>query len=122
MPPPSDAAGVGQPLLETRARVLDDVALGWATRGVWLVCIAVYLTVFVGSMQAGGAELTALGRAVGFTLAAALLGRVALGFLGRAELPVNAVPMANQDGPSGSLVDAAPSTTVAQQNDQATPA
>ena len=103
--------------------VLDDNALGWAQRAVWAICIAVYLTVFVGGLQAGGDELLTMARAVAFTLAAAVLGKVALGLLARASLPEEQGPSADQPGPVGSLVDLAASTNVAQQlEDTATPA
>jgi hypothetical protein len=102
-----------------RKRVVDDAALSWAHRGVWAICIAVYLTVFIGGIQGGGAELLAMGRAVAFTLAAGVLGKVAVGFLSRASLPVEQGPSANQAGPVGSLVDLMDSANVAQQDDMA---
>ncbi len=102
--------------------VLDETALGWARRGVWAVCIAVYLAVFVGGVMAGGDELLTMGRAIGTTLAAAVLGKLAVSFLGRASLPEEAGPSAAQAGPVGSLVDLLASTNVAQQEDTATPA
>jgi hypothetical protein len=79
----------------------------------------VYLTVFVGGIQGGGAELITLARAIAFTLAAALLGRTALGFLGRASLPVQEGQSAGQDGPVGSLIDLVSSTNVAAQEHEA---
>jgi hypothetical protein len=102
---------------EARVRALDEATLGWAQRGVWMICVAVYLAVFVGGIQAGGAELITMGRAVAFTLTAAVLGRMVLGLLRAATLPVLQGPMADQDGPLGSLVDLAPSTNVAQQSE-----
>jgi hypothetical protein len=104
---------------EVREHALNEAALGKAQAVVWAVCIGVYLTVFIGGIQAGGAELLALGRATAFTLAAAVLGRVALGLLGRASLPVEQGPTADQEGPLGSLVDLMASTKVAQQEDRA---
>ena len=86
---------------------------------LWLICIAVYLTVFIGGVLAGGAELFVLGRATAFTLAAAVLGRIVLGLLGRASLPVRHGPLADQERPVGSLVDLVSSTNVAQQEDEA---
>ena len=104
---------------EVREHALSEAALSKAQGVVWAVCIGVYLTVFIGGIQAGGAELFTLGRAAAFTLAAAVLGRVALGLLGRASLPVEEGPTADKEGPLGSLVDLAASAKVAQQEDQA---
>ena len=104
---------------EVREYALDEAALGKAQAFVWAVCIGVYLTVFIGGIQAGSAELLALGRATAFTLAAAVLGRVALGLLSRASVPVEQGPTADKEGPLGSLVDLVPSAKVAQQEDQA---
>ena len=95
-----------------RTPVLDDAALAWAERGVWLACVAVYLTVFVGSLQAGVADLTALGRAIAFTLGTAVLGKVAVSLLSRASQPVETVPTADQDGTVGSLIDLTSSPNV----------
>lgn len=102
-----------------RRRVLDDGDLSMAHRGLWALCIAIYLTVFIGGILGGGAELLVMARAMAFTLVAALLGRTALGLLGRASLPVEQGPLANQDGPLGSLIDLASSTNVAAQEDEA---
>ncbi|HEV7663833.1 MAG TPA: hypothetical protein VGQ62_09885 [Chloroflexota bacterium] len=102
---------------EARVRALDETTLGWLQRGVWAICVAVYLAVFVGGIQAGGAELITMGRAVGFTLAAAVLGRVLLGLLSKALLAAPQGLTAEQDGPLGSLVDLASSTNVAQQSE-----
>jgi hypothetical protein len=96
-------------------RVLDENALSWANRAVWAICIAVYLTVFIGGLMASGDELEVMGRAVGLTLAAAVLGKVAVGLLGQAALPEEQGPSADQAGPVGSLVDMLASTNVAQQ-------
>ncbi len=103
----------------TRRPVLNDAALSLAQRGLWALCIGVYLTVFVGGITAGGAELLVVGRAITFTLVTALLGRTALGLLGRASLPVEAGPLAKPEGPLGSLVDVVSSTNVAGQEDEA---
>src|ERR1043165_2611228 len=81
-----------------RIAALDDVAVSWVRRGLWAACIGVYLTVFIGGIQAGGDELMSLGRAAGFTLAAALLGRIGLGMASRASLPGEAVPMDDEEG------------------------
>jgi len=61
----------------------------------------------------------AIGRAVGFTLVAALLGRTALGLLGRASVPGEPVPMAVPEGKVGSLVDLLGSTNVPTQDGHA---
>jgi hypothetical protein len=98
---------------------VDDAALGWFQRGLWALCVSVYLTVFVGGVLAGGDELLTMGHAVGLTLAAGLLGKIAIGLLARATLPTESGPSANQDGPVGSLADLVASTNVANQEDTA---
>ncbi len=104
---------------EARERAIDDATLGHAQRGVWVVCIAIYLIVFIGGIYGGGAELPTMARATAFTLAAAVLGRIALGLLSRASLPVRQGPLDDQEGPTGSLVDLLSSANVAQQEDRA---
>jgi len=99
--------------------VLSENTLGWAQRGVWLLCIGVYLAVFGGGVLAGGDELLTMGRAMGLTLATALLGKTAVGLLGRASLPEEEGPSAEPVGPIGSLVDIPASTNVAEQDDPA---
>jgi hypothetical protein len=59
-----------------------------------------------------------LARAVGFTLAAALLGRLGLGFLARSSLPAEQGLTADQDGKVGSLIELAASTNVGEQEDE----
>jgi hypothetical protein len=98
-------------------RALSDRAYHRFQRGVWAICIVMYLTVFFGGIQAGGSELLSLGRAVGFTLLAAVLGRIALGLLGRASVPGEPVPMAVPDRKVGSLADLFGSTNVDTQED-----
>jgi hypothetical protein len=88
-----------------REPVLTDVALGWAQRGVWALCIGVYLTVFVGGLLAGGDELLSMARAIGLTLVTAFLSKTAVGLLARASQPVQQGPSADQVGPVGSLTD-----------------
>jgi hypothetical protein len=102
-----------------RRPALSGEALSWAHRLVWTLCIGVYLTVFFGGIQGGGAELITLARAVAFTLGVALLGRTALGLLGRASLPVTEGQSAGQQGPLGSLIDVVSSTNVAAQEHEA---
>ena len=107
-----------QPQSEMRVAALDDVWLGWAQRVIWAVCIGVYLTVFIGGIQSGGAELITVGRAAAFTLVAALLGKMALGLLTNASLPVEPGPMATPDGRLGSLVELTASANVPQHQDE----
>ena len=102
-----------------REAALDDNGLAWARRVVWAMCIGVYLTVFIGGIQGGGAELMAVGRAAGFTLGAAVLGKMVLSLLAKASLPLEQGPMAIQDGRLGSLVDLSASTNVPQHQDEA---
>jgi hypothetical protein len=101
--------------IERPIPALDDAALALARRVVWAICLAVYLTVFIGGIQAGGAELITLARATGVTLVAAWLGKTALGLLERASLPVPQVPLDTQEGTLGSLGDLVSSANVAQQ-------
>src|SRR5438876_5458258 len=107
------------PVSEVREAALSETTLGQAQRALWAVCIGIYLIVFIGGIHGGGADLQAMGRATAFTLAAAVLGRVLLGLLGRASLPVRQGPLADQERPIGSLVDLVASTNVAQQEDGA---
>jgi hypothetical protein len=101
-----------------RKAALDDNGLAWARRVVWAMCIGVYLTVFIGGIQSGGAELVAIGRAAAFTVGAAVLGKMVLSLLAKASLPVEQGPMANEDGKLGSLVDLTSSTNVPQHQDE----
>ncbi len=105
--------------MPTRTAALDEHALSWARRAVWAMCIGVYLTIFIGGIQDGGAELMAMGRAVAFTLAAAFLGNKAVNLLSRASLPTEQGRLADEAGPVGSLVDLMASTNVAQHEDGA---
>jgi hypothetical protein len=98
---------------------LDDAALANAHRVVWGLCAGVYLTVFIGGIQAGGADLEVVGRAIGFTLATGVLGRIAVGLIGRASLPAEQGPSAEALGHVGSLVDLVGSTNVGHQEDTA---
>lgn len=103
---------------EMRA-ALTETQVDWAHRLVWLMCIGVYLTVFIGGIRAGGDELMTVGKAAAFTLGAALLGSKAVGLVSRASLPEEQGPSANQAGPVGSLADLVASTNVANQEDEA---
>lgn len=102
-----------------RTPALTEAALNWAGRGVWALCVAVYLTVFIGGLQAGNEELSLVGRAAAFTVAAAVLGRIGLALLGRASLPGEAVPMDDEDGRLGSRIDMTSTPNVGEQEDQA---
>jgi hypothetical protein len=104
---------------DERDPVLTEAGLSTAQRMLWIVCIAVYLTVFIGGIQSGGAELMAMGRAVAFTLAAAVLGKVAIGLLGQASLPAEEGPSADEPGRVGSLVELVSSANVAHHEDRA---
>jgi hypothetical protein len=101
-----------------RIAALGDVGYAWAQRVVWAMCIGVYLTVFIGGIQAGGAELITVGRAAAFTLAIAVLGKMALNLLGTASLPIAPGPMAKQPGLLGSLDESAVSANVPQLQDE----
>jgi hypothetical protein len=102
-----------------RVAALDENSLAWAGRVVWAMCVGVYLTVFIGGIQAGGAELISVGRAAAFTLGVAVLGKIVLSLLASASSPVEQGPMANQDGKLGSLVDLDLSANVPQHQDEA---
>jgi hypothetical protein len=75
--------------------------------------------VFIGGIQSGGADLMAMGRAVAFTLAVAVLGKMAIGLVSRASLPEEQGPSADELGQVGSLDDLVGSTNVAGQEDWA---
>src|SRR5688572_14524207 len=97
-------------MTEQRVPAADGAVLDWGYRLVWLLCIGVYLVVFISGVQAGSAELPTLGKAIGFTLATAIVGRMAMSVIGKASLPAEFElekdpPMASQDGTVGSLVD-----------------
>jgi hypothetical protein len=105
---------------EERERILSDAALAWADRGIWLACVGVYVAVFVGSLLAGVADLTALGRAIALTLATALVGKFAVGLMSQATQPVQkAVPMTEPTETLGSLVDLMSSPNVSAPQDKA---
>jgi hypothetical protein len=102
---------------EPRVSAVDETTLAWLRRGLWVTCIGIYLTVFIGGVLSGGAELNAMARAAGYTLVAAFLGRLVLGLVAQASVPVPAGRMADQDGPVVSLEQPAESTNVAQHFD-----
>jgi hypothetical protein len=103
--------------MENRISAASDTLLDWGYRLVWLLCIGVYLTVFISGLQSGGSELSTQVKAIGFTLATGIVGRMAMGVIGRATLPAEEPPLATQDGTVGSLVDLASSPTLAHQTD-----
>jgi hypothetical protein len=99
-----------------RIPVLNDVALSWAKRGVWAVCVSVYLIVFLGGLWAGSEELRLLARAAALTLIAGVLGRIGLGLLARATTPgEEIVPMAEPERKVSSLLDQYTESKVAGQ-------
>jgi hypothetical protein len=100
---------------DERTPVLGSEALSRCYRVVWLICVGVYLTVFVSGVMAGGNELTTMVRAMGFTIGAALIGKLALSVLGRAKEPLSAT----EEGKVGSLVDLVSSPNVSEPEDEA---
>jgi hypothetical protein len=110
--PSADAPG--------RTPALDEQAMQWVVRGLWGVCVAVYLIVFVGGIQSGNDELGVVARAAAFTLVAAILGRFGLNLLGRASVPAEmTVPLDDEDGRLGSRFDLGAGPNVAGQEAQA---
>jgi hypothetical protein len=95
---------------DRHAPVLGPEALSWGYRVVWTVCIGVYLTVFVSGVVGGGSELTTMLRAMGFTVAVAIIGKLALSVLGRAKEPLSAA----EEGKVGSLIDLVSSPNVSE--------
>ena len=98
-----------------REPVLSEAALAWGYRGVWALCIAVYLVVFISGLQAGSSDLATIVRAVGFTLATALIGKLALSVLSQARQPLSAT----EDGTVGSLIDLTSSPNISEPVDEA---
>jgi hypothetical protein len=89
-------------------------AQAWLHRLVWLLCIAVYLFVFVGGVVDGRSDVLAMLHAGGLSIATAVLGRLALGLLSRAGQPNAEQPSAGQDRTLGSLVDLVSSPKVVE--------
>jgi hypothetical protein len=106
-------------MTQPETAALSDSARGWFERGLWALCIAVYLGIYVPGVLGGGDELLVVARAIGLTLATAVLGKLALALLARASLPTESGPSAEEPGPIGSLVGTAPSTNVPEQKDAA---
>ena len=98
-----------------RRPVLGFDALSRCYRLVWVMCIGVYLTVFVSGILAGGSELTTMLRAAGFTVAAALIGKLALSVLGQATEPLSAA----EEGTVGSRIDLSSSPNFSEPEDKA---
>jgi hypothetical protein len=104
-----------------RIPILSDLALNWAKRGVWVVCVAIYLIVFLGGLWAGSEEIRLLARAAALTLIAGVLGRIGLGLLGRASTPGEEIPMAEPERKVSSLLDQYSESKVAEQVDASDP-
>jgi hypothetical protein len=100
---------------QERVPALSAGAIGMGYRLVWALCAVVYLTVFASGVLAGGSELGTMVRAIGFTLATALIGKLALSVLGQATQPLSAT----EDGTVGSRVDLVSSPNVSEQEDEA---
>ena len=100
--------------MDRRTSAASAALMDWGYRLVWVVCIGVYLTVFISGVQAGASELTTMARAMGFTFATAVIGRIAMGIIGGATVSLEQPPLATQDGTVGSLVDVVSSPTLAQ--------
>src|SRR5215216_722173 len=100
---------------DARSRVLPPVALDWGYRVLWTLCIGVYLTVFVSGLQTGGSDLNTMVRAMGFTIATAIVGKVALAVLAQATEPLSAT----EDGTVGSRIDLLSSPNVSEPEDEA---
>ena len=88
-----------------RERVMSHGALNWGYRIVWALCAGVYLAVFVSGIQAGGSDLGTFGRAAGFTLVMAFVGKLAMSVLSNASQPIQKPLSASEVGTVGSLVD-----------------
>jgi hypothetical protein len=99
--------------MNTPQPILSDATQAWLQRGVWLACVSVYLVVFVGGVLAGVSDLVAMLRAVGLTLATAVLGKLAVGLVCRASQQAKQPPSASQDRTLGSLLDVVSSPNVA---------
>ena len=102
-----------------RISVLSAEALDWGYRLLWALCIAVYMTVFVSGIVGGGSELTSMGRAVGFALAAALTGKLALSVVAQATQQKEEPLSATADGTVGSRIDMVSSPIVSEPEDEA---
>jgi hypothetical protein len=99
--------------MNTQQAIVTDEALAWLHRGVWLVCVGVYLVVFVGGLLVGVSDLLAMLRAAGLTLATAVLGKLALSIVSQASQPVKEQPSAGQGRTLGSRLDVVSSPNVA---------
>jgi hypothetical protein len=84
---------------------MTPTALSWGDRIVWLLCVGVYMAVFISGIQGGGSDLGTLGRSVGYTLAMALVGKLAMSVLSKATQPAPAQLLASKIGTLGSLDD-----------------
>ena len=102
-----------------RVPVMTPTAMSWGYRIIWALCASVYLAVFISGIQGGGSDLATLGRAVGFTLAMALVGKLALSVLSKATQPAPEPLSASKVGTLGSLVDLLDSPNVNELEDPA---
>jgi hypothetical protein len=102
-----------------RIPVMTPNAMSWGYRIVWALCAGVYLAVFISGIQGGGSDLGTLGRAAGFTLAMALVGKLALSVLSKATQPVSEPLLAARVGTFGSLGDLLDSPNVNELEDTA---
>ena len=98
---------------QAQAILATAEAQAWVHRLVWLLCVAVYLVVFVSGVLADGSDVLAMLRAAGLSVLTAILGRMALGLLSRARQPIPEPPLAAQDRTLGSLIDLSSSPNVA---------
>jgi hypothetical protein len=95
-----------------REPVLSPGQLGRLYRGLWALCVLVYLGVFFGGLAAGGTDVWAMVRAMVACVAVALVGRLAIGLLGQATQAVEQAPLAAEEGTLGSLIDLVSSPNV----------
>ncbi|SRR6266511_5193393 len=102
-------------MANARSQVVSLHALDWGYRVLWALCIGVYLTVFVSGIQTGGSDLNTMARAIGFTVATALVGKLALAVLARATEPLSAT----EEGTVGSRIDLLSSPIVSEPEDEA---
>ena len=105
-PPGGPGAGAAEAEREVRREpVLSPGAIGRLYRGLWAVCVLVYLGVFFGGLAAGGTDVWVMARAMVACVAVALVGRLAIGLLGQATQVVEQPPLADEEGTLGSLID-----------------
>ncbi len=69
--------------------LLSEASVDRLRAAVWLACAAAYIAVLAAGVAAGASDLFAMGRALGASLALALLGRALLGLLAQAHRPAS---------------------------------